>query len=138
MEKLTFEEFHSMLREGYFEGKKESKILSDMILKSVDPKDIQEFYPKGLFVSDRLEFYVFKDDSLLVFATNGKQSTARVFKFKDLVSLEYAKIEEDERKSEIVIKFSSETFILQSFNDTHEHWSGCFAEKLRNILRTLS
>lgn len=139
MREMSFEEFNVDLRgSSNFEGQENCKILSGVIEKYIVADDILEFYPKGLFVSEKVEALIFKKDSMLSFVTNGEHSVIKSFKYKDLVSVELTQSESDGRKIAIELKFFDEKIYLQSDADTNVHWSNCFAEKISNVFKLVT
>ncbi|WP_103108825.1 DUF3908 family protein [Brevibacillus reuszeri] len=135
---LTFEKLKSQLTEGNFEGIEDCRTLSDLVEKFVGDDEIIDFYPKGLFVNQRVEFYIFKRDCVLVFSTNRIHSAIKSFKYKDLLAVEYVQSENDGRKRSIDIKFSDETLHLESFADTNYTWSDRFGETISRVFKLLS
>ncbi|GIO08946.1 hypothetical protein J31TS6_49740 [Brevibacillus reuszeri] len=137
MGELTYSLFKSLVNQGSLEEQHKIRVLTDIIKKYVDEKDILEVYPKGLFVEEIIQIMVFKRDSMLTIATNGEYTKIQSFKYSNLFAVELIQSEQDNAKKSIMIKFKDESIFLQSDADTIQSWSDRFADNISRIFKLI-
>ncbi|GGG07553.1 DUF3908 family protein [Paenibacillus abyssi] len=97
-------------------------------------------YPKGLFIKDsNEEVYIFESNGVMRFSVKDHSVSVETWKYLDIQKLELSlSPRNNQHNKTLSICFSNGDVIkLDSCNDTNDHWSHNYAEKLLELFQWL-
>ncbi|MGM0806506.1 MAG: DUF3908 family protein [Bacillota bacterium] len=114
-------------------------VIVDFIEKYLNKEDVKVFYPKNLFVDEKLvEIYFFKNDKVVIVKETDFGMKSEIINFNQIRSLtmdyqgEYSPVT-------LKIEFNNGVKIeLSDQYDTNSVWSNRFTHKIENVFKLLS
>ncbi|MDQ0860021.1 DUF3908 family protein [Bacillus sp. V2I10] len=140
MAALTIETYREYIKKEAFKDYDKEYAL-EAIGKVVNEYEVQVFYPKKLFIenSSEEELYFFENNQVKVLKIKDNLVKVNLFKYKEIVKTEYSFETKNVRSSEIKLYFANdESISLNSNEDTNDHWSPEFSNKILDIYNLLS